>query len=167
MTVHRAALFLILSMAVAQQARAAEGSRQAEVRARGPAVMPFALERTLHVFEKTEDGGVQRVLARAGGEEEIPRIRAHLRDIAARFAQRDFSAPERLHGAAMPGLAELRGAPGPALAIRYREHPDGAEIHYRAATPALRTALHAWFDAQVHDHGHDATHHHASPPARH
>ena len=167
MTVHRAALFLVLSMAVAQQARSAEGPRQAEVRARGPAVMPFALERTLHVFEKTEDGGVQRVLARPGGADEIPQIRAHLRDIAARFAQRDFSGPERLHGPAMPGLDELRAAPSSALTIQYREHPDGAEIHYGAATPALRTALHAWFDAQVHDHGHDATHHHPTQPAGH
>jgi hypothetical protein len=161
MSAHRAALFLILSMAVAQQAGAEDAARQAEVRARGPAVMPFALERTLHVFEKTTQGGIQRVVARPGGEAEVPQIRRHLREIAARFAQRDFSAPEQLHGAAMPGLAALREAPPGDLTIEYREHPEGAEIVYVAATDALRRALHAWFEAQVHDHGHDATHHHA------
>jgi len=40
--------------------------------------------------------------------------------------------------------------------VTYRELADGAEIDYVAHTPALIAALHAWFDAQLSDHGHDA-----------
>jgi hypothetical protein len=56
----------------------------------------------------------------------------------------------------MPGLAELRAAPLGRIAMTYRELPAGAEIVYTTADPALVTALHRWFAAQLTDHGHDA-----------
>ena len=133
--------------------------REAQVRERGTAVMPFALDGTLHQFEKNAGGGVQRVTARAGHDAEVAAIRTHLRDIAERFARRDFSDPAKIHGEDMPGLAALRAAPREALRVEYRDLPDGAEVTYVATTPAIATALHEWFDAQVSDHGHDATDH--------
>ncbi len=142
---------------------AADPARQAEVRERGGDVMPFSIADTLHVFDKTDDGGLQRVIARPGHAEQVPMIRAHLREIAEAFARRDFSGPERIHGADMPGLAELREAPAEALRIDYRDIDDGAEVTYHGRTPELIDALHRWFDAQLGDHGHDATthaHHH-------
>ena len=38
-------------------------TRQGEVAARGAKVMPFDLEQTTHVFQKLDDGGLQKVLA--------------------------------------------------------------------------------------------------------
>jgi cytochrome c553 len=133
--------------------------RQADVRARGPQVMPFSLDATQHVFEKTAAGGTQRVLAREHHPEQVAAIREHLRGIAAAFAARDFSGPTHIHGADMPGLAQLKAAPQDALTVTFREIDGGGELTYRAQTPALQDAVHRWFDAQLADHGADAADH--------
>jgi len=158
----RLALLISLAMAAPLVHALEEATpRQAEVRQRGAEVMPFSIHDSLHVFEKTTDGGLQRVEARPGHGEQVAAIRAHLGEIAAQFTARDFSAPAKIHGQDMPGLAELRAAPADALAVVYRELPDGAELRYSATTASLRDALHRWFDAQLSDHGHDASDHHA------
>lgn len=137
----------------------ADADRQAQVHARGPDVMPFALDATQHVFEKTSDGGVQRVVARAGHTDQVARIREHLQSVAHAFMARDFSGPAHIHGADMPGLAELKAAAPAELTVSYRDIDNGAEVTYRGATEPLRDAIHRWFDAQLADHGHDATDH--------
>ena len=52
----------------------------------------------------------------------------------------------------MPGLATLR-ARGDALDVRYRALAAGAEIRIRANDPDVVEAVHAWFQAQLDDHG--------------
>jgi hypothetical protein len=39
-------------------------TRQGEVAARGAKVMPFDLEQTTHVFQKLDDGGLQKVVVK-------------------------------------------------------------------------------------------------------
>jgi len=133
--------------------------RQQEVRTRGAAVMPFTVADTLHVFEKTEKGGRQIITARPGHDEQIPLIRAHLHQIAQSFGERDFSQPAQIHGEDMPGLAELRRAGLHAITTGYQDMDRGGMVFYTARTDALREALHRWFDAQLADHGHDASDH--------
>ena len=107
----------------------ATADRRAEVEARGSTVMPFDQERTTHVFRATPTGGVQQVVAkRANDTGQIGLIRAHLRKEARRFSAGNFADP---------------------MAI-------GARITYRATDPALISALHDWFDAQLMDHGANA-----------
>ena len=43
--------------------------------------------------------------------------------------------------------------------ITYAEIPRGAEIRYGTSDPALVTAVHEWFDAQLRDHGEHAQGH--------
>ena len=131
--------------------------RQAEVSGRGKDVMPFDLSATLHVFTKTKSGGVQKVVARSAKDgEQVRLVREHLKDIHARFGQRDFSGPSHIHGHDMPGLKALEAAAPGALRIAYREVPAGAELVFTSADRELVHAVHQWFDAQVADHGHDA-----------
>lgn len=132
-------------------------ARQRDVRAKGAHVMPFSLDKTIHSFDKTRDGGIQRVRIRGDAPEQIPLIRSHLRQIARAFAARDFSMPARIHGADMPGLAALKAARPDELDVSYRDLDDGAEIDYTGHTPRIVAAIHHWFDAQLHDHGRDAT----------
>ena len=132
-------------------------TRQEEIAARGAEVMPFDLERTTHHFESRPWGGVQTVVADEPDAEQIELVRAHLRGEAARFARGDFDDPMAIHGHAMPGLAELRvGAEAGRVEIGYTDVPTGGRLTYRADEGALVTALHAWFDAQLMDHGADA-----------
>jgi hypothetical protein len=145
---------------------AADAQRQAEVAKRGPDVMPFSLAATQHVFTKTPDGGVQKVVVRNPADtEQVKLVRMHLRDIQAQFLKGDFSGPMHIHGAQMPGLAELQAAKPGQIAVDYQDSVGGAALTYRTGDAKLVAALHRWFDAQVSDHGRDAAaghmqHHH-------
>ena len=119
--------------------------------------MPFELSATTHVFTKTKDGGLQRVVAKNPGDnEQIHLIRLHLDEIARRFARGDFSAPIAIHGSHMPGVAELTKAKRGELRVTYSELANGGQIEYAARDPNLVVALHRWIDAQLSDHGRDA-----------
>jgi hypothetical protein len=163
--------FVLLATAsvncLSQPAKSATPSqRQDEVRQKGAQVMPFALDQTVHVFDKTDSGGVQRVLVRRDAPEQLAMIRSHLRDIAKSFASRDFSKPMHIHGADMPGLADMQAAKADELNADYAELVDGAQITYSSHSPKIVAAIHRWFDAQLNDHGSDAMSHDNPAPAK-
>jgi hypothetical protein len=119
-------------------------------------VMPFDVDKTIHVFKMTETGGVQRVVLkdRIYTEQVMP-IRQHLREEAERFQRGDYSDPGRLHGPTMPGLKELQlGAQR--VVVSYSDLSDGAEITFKTSDLKLLTAIHRWFGAQLSEHGADA-----------
>jgi hypothetical protein len=165
MTTRRKAAILGAALAVAAAglavgawALAGDGGpdRQALVAERGALVMPFDLERTTHVFAKSDDGGVQTVTADDPTDaEQTALIRSHLREEAAKFRRGEMGDPAAIHGMQMPGLAELEEG-FRRFEIVYEDVPAGARIVYRTEDPALVRALHHWFDAQVMDHGDDA-----------
>lgn len=127
--------------------------RVALVAARGAEVMPFNLDATMHQFEPTAAGGIQQVTAHDPSDtEQIRLIRTHLQHEATRFQRGDFSDPAAIHGATIPGLAELR-AGAERIEVQYRDLPAGGQITYSTDDPALIQALHHWFDAQLSDHG--------------
>jgi hypothetical protein len=146
------ALAVLVGVVVAQ-----EQTRQRDVAARGSKVMPFDLEQTTHVFQKLEDGGLQKVVAKdPSNKMQIALIQAHLREESARFRKGDFSDPAKIHGENMPGLAELKSGAGK-FDVVYAPLPDGAQIRYTTKDPALLMAIHHWFDAQLSDHGRHAS----------
>ncbi len=135
--------------------------RVKEIAKRGAHVMPFDLDRTMHVFSKNKEGGLQQVVVKkASNLEQISLIRQHLSEIADDFKHRKFTDPTRLHGADMPGLATLKKAKPKELSIEYSELPDGAQIVYKTNEQALIHAIHQWFDAQMGDHSQHAMPHH-------
>lgn len=138
--------------------------RQAEVARRGKDVMEFDLAKTVHIFTRRADGGVQQVVARTPDDlAQVRLVRRHLRKIQRQFLQGDFSGPSHIHGQDMPGLAQLQATKPGQIAITYQDVPGGAELRYSSADPALVDALFQWFDAQVHDHGKDAIRGSADP----
>jgi hypothetical protein len=134
----------------------AESGRRAEVSERSRKVMPFDLERTTHHFTKSADGGVETVLADdPADEQQIRLIREHLTKEYARFRQGDWGDPATIHGRTMPGIQELsRGYSR--IRMTYGNVRAGARIVFSTSDPAMVKALHAWFDAQVSDHGEHA-----------
>jgi|CXWL01.1.fsa_nt_gi hypothetical protein len=131
-------------------------SRQATIHEHSADVMPFDLEKTLHVFKTTESGGVQAVTVRDPSDtENLALIRMHLKMEAESFANGDFSDPARLHGADMPGIVVLQKN-YEKMKVTYRELSNGAEITYESSDAETVSAIHQWFDAQVKDHGRDA-----------
>jgi hypothetical protein len=151
----RAAVMFACAIAPLMAAAGTETMQQ-HVHSASHEVMPFDVGKTLHVFRMTETGGTQRVVIREPAySSEVGLIRGHLKEEASRFQAGNFSDPAHLHGAAMPGLKELE-AGAARIRVTYRELPDGAEIEFETRDPALVTAVHRWFGAQLSEHGADA-----------
>ncbi len=129
---------------------------QEHVHGAAHSVMPFDMSKTLHVFVMTDDGGVQKVVTRDGaGAEQVALIRRHLEQEADAFAKGDFADPAHLHGASMPGLADMK-ANATKIRVAYSELPNGAQITFRTTDLHTITAIHRWFGAQLSEHGADA-----------
>jgi hypothetical protein len=132
--------------------------RQAEVAKKGQVVMPFDLERTTHRFAKTAQGGVQTVVADDPADQtQIRLIRDHLAKELRAFRAGDFGDPASIHGKEMPGLAQLSSGYA-RIRMTPANLPAGAQITFTTDDAQLTGALHAWFDAQVSDHGDHAEH---------
>lgn len=164
------ALFFLITL-IATPACAVEPAdekRIDEIAERGTHIMPFDLEKTTHIFAKTQNGGIQQVIVKNKADTaQINLIRAHLSQISDEFRHGDFSNPEKIHGAAMPGLAELKTARPDQIRIKYRKLPDGAEITYSTEIEKLKLAIHQWFDAQLSDHARHAVPGHSHHPMHH
>lgn len=146
----------MLGATQAHAVSSASPERLHEIAERGRHVMPFNLEKTQHVFEKTARGGLQQVVAKdVGDAEQIAHIRQHLASINRGFQQGDFSRQRRIHGEDMPGITELV-ASYQHVSFKFRDLPNGAEIAYSADDSALVDAIHRYFDAQLTDHGRHA-----------
>ncbi|MEV0819861.1 hypothetical protein [Nonomuraea rubra] len=133
-------------------------ARQAEIAAKSRQVMPFDLERTTHRFAKSATGGLQTVTSDDPSDaQQVKLIREHLAKEATGFSKGDYGDPASIHGGEMPGLLELEQGHD-RINIGYADTPAGAQIAYTTTDPSLIKALHAWFDAQVTDHGSHAEH---------
>ncbi len=142
--------------AVAQADEAATAQRLDEVAERGAHVMPFALDKTRHIFSKTASGGIQQVIAQeAGDTQQLALIQQHLSGLAVSFAKGDFSGPAHIHGEAMPGLNAL-AAGAAQMQFSYQALPNGGQIAFVASKPELVAAVHRYFDAQLSDHARHA-----------
>lgn len=135
-----------------QRAHSHQSSRQHDVAARGKPVMRFNLDRTTHHFTNTDDGGVLKVVSDVADRSQVEIIRSHLRMQAAAFSRGDYSAPANIHGADMPGLAEL-SANARAVRVIYEDVRDGARLRFTTNDRGLVAAMHRWFAAQRSDHG--------------
>ena len=137
-------------------AMAADAPHQVQVERNSEKVMPFSMQSSKHFFVPTPTGGVQTVLVLDGNRTQVGLVRSHLRKEATAFAHGDFADPASIHGGEMPGLHALRTGSS-RIKVRYADVPNGAKITYTTADAALVSALHAWFKAQVSDHGTHAT----------
>jgi hypothetical protein len=158
--VRRVLLALCLVAGVATFAACNDGaSRQDAVAERGAEVMPFNLDQTTHVFAPTSDGGTQTVVADdPDADAQVQLVRAHLHEEAEKFRRGDFGDPAQIHGNDMPGLAALEAGYAD-VTVEFADIDGGARITYRSDDAALVDALHAWFEAQVSDHGQHAEMH--------
>jgi hypothetical protein len=159
---------ILLFSSTTPAAEKAEPKPIDEVRHRTQQVVPFALDKTLQTFSKTVHGGVQHVVVKSTDDtKQIKLIQAHLQKTADEFRKGDFSVTERMHGADMPGLAQLKKAEIDDVRYEYKPLANGAQIHYSSEYPKLVQALHEWFDAQATEHGSDAIpdhgQHHQTP----
>jgi hypothetical protein len=152
-----ALLFVLFVTFPVYDLKSADKKRLDEIAERGSHVMPFDFDKTIHIFTKTNEGGLQQVIAKDKSDsEQIHLIRKHLLDISTEFSQGDFSKPAQIHGDDMPGLAVLQSVKADQISIEYKELSDGAQISYFSQSPPFIEAIHQWFDAQLSDHARHA-----------
>ncbi|MFL9941906.1 aspartate carbamoyltransferase [Paraburkholderia graminis] len=170
-TIFFTTLGMMAGLNVPLKSFATDAERQAGVATRGAEVMPFSLKATTHIFTKSENGGSQQVIAKSPSDSgQTQLIRKHLREIQKQFQRGDFSGPARTHGTDMPGLAQLSAAKPGQISIAYKDIKGGGKLTFHSDDPNLVSSIHAWFDAQLSDHGADAMdghmHHHQgmTPP---
>jgi hypothetical protein len=139
-----------------------------EVQQRTQQLVPYALDQTQLTFTTTVHGGVQHVVVKsADNTRQIKLIQENLLKMANDFRKGDFSVTERIHGADMPGLTQLKMAETDDIKFEYKALPNGAQIHYSTEYPQYVQALHEWFDAQMSEHGNEVVpehiKHHSTP----
>ena len=156
MNIRFAAALLAAVWTTSSAAMAADPSRQVQVERNSEKVMPFSMQSSKHVFVSTPTGGVQTVVVPSGNSRQVALVRSHLRKEAAAFAHGDFLDPASIHGGDMPGLRAMHAGSN-RIKVRYADVRNGANITYTTNDSALVAALHAWFKAQVNDHGPHAT----------
>lgn len=151
------ALVIVGVLYATGQFASASASRQQMVHDMSSQVMPFDLAKTTHVFKVTDTGGIQQVIAKDPHDQsQIALIQQHLQHETLQFSLGNFSDPSTLHGSDMPGLKQLE-AGAARIKVEYTVLPNGAQLTYTTPDPQLIAALHQWFDAQLSDHGQDAT----------
>ena len=124
----------------------------AAVQSRGAAVMGVDQNTSAHVFETLPDGGriaLQTDSVDAVGE---ATIRAHMRDIAQRFAKGDFTLPGMVH--AMPSVPGTAAMTARRAGIRYvvEPLPRGAQVRIITRDAEAIKAVHAFLAFQRMDH---------------
>lgn len=69
-------------------------TQQEHVHGMSHRVMPFDMAKTMHVFEMTETGGIQRVIVKDRSDtDQVVLTQRHLREEASRFQHGDYSDP--------------------------------------------------------------------------
>lgn len=135
---------------------AVKDSAFAGVQARGAVAMGVNQYTSHHVFQPLADGGrieLQRDVDDSAG---VAQIRAHMHQIAARFAAGDFRLPGYVHAQAVPGTAVM-AARKATIAYTVESLPRGAAVRVRSADSAAVQAIHEFLAFQRQDH-HAAAH---------
>ena len=133
-----------------------QANRQDMVHDMGSNVMPFDLSQTTHIFEMTESGGIQQVVAKDPNDNaQVALIQQHIQHEVMMFSSGDFSDPISLHGMEMPGVQELSTGAAQ-IKVGYMALPNGAQITFTTQDLHLITEIHRWFGGQLSDHGSDA-----------
>ncbi len=135
----------------AAHSRAAGDSAYSALQQRGQQVMGVDQYTSTHVFETLADGGrieLQRDVDDAAG---IATIRAHLRDIAQRFAAGDFSPSAAVHAQDVPGT-EVMAQKRAVIRYTFRELPRGGEVRITTSDAEALAAIHAFLAFQRQDH---------------
>jgi hypothetical protein len=121
------------------------------LQSRGAQVMGVDQYTSSHQFESLADGGRIELVRDVNDTAGVRTIRDHLRTVAHRFAEGDFSASATVHAGTVPGTAVMRTR---RRMIRYefRPLPRGAEVRIRTRDPDALRAIHEFLAFQRADH---------------
>lgn len=146
----------LLALAACGGREAADSTDAAEaefaaLQARGAEAMGVDQYTSSHIFEDFADGGrivLQRDSVDAAG---TATIRAHMSDIAGRFADGDFTIPGMVHDQEVPGTAVM-SARRARITYVVDTLPRGGQVRIITTDPEAVKAVHTFLAFQRMDH---------------
>jgi hypothetical protein len=139
------AVFSVVSPSAAQDPHA-------QMNARGAQAMGFDQDRTAHHFYLYTNGGAIDVSVKDEADTaNRDAIRSHLPHIAMMFGQGDLSAPMLVHGANVPGTADMARLKGD-IAYAYHETPRGGRVDITTTDTSALRAIHEFLRYQIAEH---------------
>jgi hypothetical protein len=122
------------------------------VNRRGDAVTGFSHAKTTHHFLLKPSGGVIQVEAKdAEDAASRDRIRQHLKRIAKKFSEGDFTAPMLIHAQTPPGLPAMRSLKAE-IKYEFEDLERGGRLRISTNTPEAVKAIHEFLRFQIKDH---------------
>lgn len=128
------------------------GSRLDEVNRRGDAAMGFSHAKTTHHFLLKSDGGAIQVEADdANDGASRDQIRLHLKHIAKKFSEGDFTAPMLVHARTPPGAPAMQRLKAE-IRYEFKELERGGLVRLSTNNPEALKAVHEFLRFQIKDH---------------
>jgi hypothetical protein len=122
------------------------------VNRRGDAVMGFSHSKTTHHFLLKPDGGVIQVEAKeANDAASRDQVRQHLKHIAKKFSNGDFTAPMLIHAQTPPGVPAMRRLKAE-IKYEFDELERGARVRISTSNLEAVKAVHEFLRFQIKDH---------------
>lgn len=126
-------------------------SRHDQINHRGDHAMGFSHTKTTHHFRLTSEGGVIEVTANDKDDAASrDQIRRHLKHIAVKFSEGDFSAPMFIHGEDPPGVEAMKQLKIE-IKYQYEEIDRGAKVRISTDKAEVVIAIHEFLRFQIKD----------------
>jgi hypothetical protein len=133
-------------------------AKEAALRERGALAMGFDQDKTAHQFRIAATGGSIEVEVKDPADSASrDRVRSHLKEIAAAFANGDFAKPFQTHAEVPPGVPAMQRLKA-AIQYRYEQTDHGGAVRITTADPEALKAVHEFLRYQ-------SAEHHTHPPA--
>ena len=122
------------------------------VNQRGDQTMGFSHTKTTHHFRLKTDGGAIEVEANAA-EDTASRdqIRTHLKHIAQKFAEGDFTTPMFIHSQTPPGVPLMKQLKAE-IKYQFEELERGGRVRISTTNAEALKAIHEFLRFQIEDH---------------
>jgi len=141
------AVFLLISLAVSQDAQHQQG-----VEKRGDQAMGFSHQMTTHHFLLTKDGGIIEVEADDPNDKASrDAIRQHLDHIATLFKKGDFDIPMFIHAQTPPGAPTMKRLKDE-ITYSTETTQKGAQVKITSVNAEAVSAIHQFLKFQIKDH---------------
>ena len=122
------------------------------MKARGDQAMGFDQDKATHHFRLTATGGAVEVGANDAADLVTrDQIRAHLKTIAAQFADGVFEKPEQTHAETPPGVTTMQARKA-SIGYAYEEMPNGGRVRITTSDAAALAAVHDFLRYQIREH---------------
>jgi hypothetical protein len=153
-------IIIVASQAIDAQSHAGQSGEQHrkheghpdQVNRRGDQEMGFSHAKTTHHFRLKPDGGIIEVTANGANDTaSCDQIRQHLKQIAQKFSEGDFSAPMFIHGQVPPGVEAMKRLKAE-IKYQYGEIERGAQVRISTGNTEAIKAIHEFLRFQIHDH---------------